>query len=106
MYQADLTMIQNTFMNIVKEIKKELGSNLPNHKAPLRAVMEQIYAEMPKDQNGKMQRPTAESVTQATGIAIQKLPGMQPKNQEALSTIMLDLFMAEYEKTLEDSHEQ
>ena len=105
-YQADLKMIQNTFMGIVKEIKKELGSTLPNHKAPLRAVMEQIYAEMPKDQNGKMQRPTAESVTQATGIAIQKLTGMQPKNQEALSTIMLDLFMAEYEKTLEDSHEQ
>ena len=105
-YQADLTMIQNSFMSIVKEVKKELGSNLPNYKAPLRAVMEQIYAELPKDQNGKMQRPTAESVTQATGIAIQKLTGMQPKNQEALSAIMLDLFTAEYEKTLEDANEQ
>lgn len=105
-YQADLTMIQNSFMSIVKEVKKELGSNLPNYKAPLRAVMEQIYAELPKDQNGKMQRPTAESVTQATGIAIQKLTGMQPKNQESLSAIMLDLFTAEYEKTLVDSHEQ
>lgn len=105
-YQADLTMIQSSFMSIVKEIKKELGSNLPNHKAPLRAVMEQIYAELPKDPNGKMQKPTAESVTQATGIAIQKLTGMQPKNQEVLSAIMLDLFTAEYGKTLEDAHEQ
>ena len=105
-YQADLTMIQNTFMSIVKEIKKELGSNLPNQKAPLRAVIDKIYAELPKDQNGKMQKPTAESVTQATGIAIQKLTGMQPKNQEALSAIFLDIFTAEYEKTLEDAHEQ
>lgn len=105
-YQADLTMIQNSFMSIVKEIKKELGSNLPNQKAPLRRVMDQVYVELPKDQHGKMQKPTAESVAQATGIAIQRLTGMQPKNQEMLSTIMLDILTAEYEKTLEDSHEQ
>ena len=57
-------------------------------------------------QHGKIQKPTAESVTQATGIAIQKLTGMQPKNQEALSAILLDIFTAEYEKMLEDAHEQ
>lgn len=105
-HQADLTMIQNTFMSVVKEIKKELGSNIPSQRANIRAEIERIRAEMQEQQNGKMKKPTAESVTQATVSAIQKVTSMQTQNAEKLSEIMLDILHTTSEKGIEDSHEQ
>ena len=105
-YQADLTTIQNTFMSIVKDIKKELGSNLPKQRGAIRAAMEQIYAELPRARNGKLETPTAESMAQATASAIQKQTGMNLQSTEALSAIMQDMLQTEHEAVIEDSHEQ
>ena len=105
-YQADLTTIQNTFMSIVKDIKKEIGSNLPKQRGAIRAAMEQIYAELPRARNGKLETPTAESMAQATASAVQKQTGMMAESAEALSAIMQDMLQAEPEVVIEDSHEQ
>jgi len=105
-YQADLTTIQNTFMSVVKDIKKELGNTLPKQRGVIRAAMEQIYAELPKARNGKLEAPTVESMAQATAYAIQKRTGMKPQSAEVLSVIMQDMLQAEPEVVIEDSHEQ
>ena len=55
-YQADQTTIQNTFMTVVKEIKKEAGSDLVAAKAISKEATEKMFAELTKGQD--MQNPT------------------------------------------------
>ena len=105
-YQADLTTIQNTFMSVVKDIKKEFGSNLPKQRGAIRAAMDQVYAEVPKGKGGKMAKPAVESMAQATAAAIQKRTGMKLQSTEALSAIMQDILQADPEAVKNDSHEQ
>ena len=58
MYQADLTAIQNTFMNVLKEIKKEIGSNVSDAQAMskeaaqhmvIRDVLDRFLDELPAE---------------------------------------------------------
>lgn len=51
MYQADLTAIQNTFMNVLKEIKKEIGSNVSDAQAMSKEAAQHMYAELTKGQD-------------------------------------------------------
>ena len=76
-YQADQTTIQNTFMTVVKEIKKEAGSDLVAGKE----ATEKMFAELTKGQD--MQNPTItpEAVVDAITGSISGVDGV---NQEAL----------------------
>lgn len=42
-YQADITNIQNQFMAVIKEIKKEIGSDLELQKTLSKHVTEQMF---------------------------------------------------------------
>ena len=74
-YQADQTTIQNTFMTVVKEIKKEAA------KAISKEATEKMFAELTKGQD--MQNPTItpEAVVDAITGSISGVDGV---NQEAL----------------------
>jgi len=80
-YQADQTTIQNTFMTVVKEIKKEAGSDLVAAKAISKEATEKMFAELTKGQD--MQNPTItpEAVVDAITGSISGVDGV---NQEAL----------------------
>ena len=55
-YQADLTMIQNTFIATLREVKKELGTDFAAAQSLTRDVTQQMFSELTKGQD--VQAPT------------------------------------------------
>ena len=80
-YQADQITIQNTFMTVVKEIKKEAGSDLAAAKAISKEATEKMFTELTKGQD--MQNPTITPETVADAIT-GSVSGVDGVNQEAL----------------------
>ena len=80
-YQADQTTIQNTFMTVVKEIKKEAGSDLAAAKAISKETTERMFTELTKGQDTPVPTITPEAVADAV---MGSVSGMDYVNQEAL----------------------
>ena len=80
-YQADQTTIQNTFMTVVKEIKKEAGSDLVAAKAISKETTERMFTELTKGQDTPVPTITPEAVADAVTGSVS---GMDYVNQEAL----------------------
>lgn len=80
-YQADQTTIQNTFMTVVKEIKKEAGSDLAAAKAIRKETTERMFTELTKGQDTPVPTITPEAVADAVTGSVS---GMDYVNQEAL----------------------
>ena len=80
-YQADQTTIQNTFMTVVKEIKKEAGSDLAAAKAISKETTERMFTELTKGQYTPVPTITPEAVADAVTGSVS---GMDYVNQEAL----------------------
>lgn len=80
-YQADQTTIQNTFMTVVKEIKKEAGSDLAAAKAISKETTERMFTELTKGQDTPVPTITPEAVADAVTGSV---TGMDYVNQEAL----------------------
>lgn len=80
-YQADQTTIQNTFMTVVKEIKKEAGSDLAAAKAIGKETTERMFTELTKGQDTPIPTITPEAVADAVTGSISGVDGV---NQEAL----------------------
>lgn len=64
MYQADLTAIQNAFTNVLKEIKKEIGSNVAGAQTMSKEAAQQMYAELTKGQDVTKLNITPEMVAE------------------------------------------
>ena len=79
-YQADQTTIQNTF-TVVKEIKKEAGSDLAAAKAISKETTERMFTELTKGQDTPVPTITPEAVADAVTGSVS---GMDYVNQEAL----------------------
>ena len=80
-YQADQTTIQNTFMTVVKEIKKEAGSDLAAAKAIGKEATERMFTELTKGQDSPIPTITPEAVADAVTGSVS---GMDYVNEEAL----------------------
>ena len=80
-YQADQTTIQNTFMTVVKEIKKEAGSDLAAAKAISKETTERMFTELTKGQDTPVPTITPEAVADAVTGSVS---GMDYVNQEEL----------------------
>ena len=80
-YQADQTTIQNTFMTVVKEIKKEAGSDLAAAKAIGKEATERMFTELTKGQDTPIPTITPEAVADAVTGSVS---GMDYVDQEAL----------------------
>ena len=80
-YQADQTTIQNTFMTVVKENKKEAGSDLAAAKAISKETTERMFTELTKGQDTPVPTITPEAVADAVTGSVS---GMDYVNQEAL----------------------
>ena len=87
-YQADQTTIQNTFMTVVKEIKKEAGSDLAAAKAISKETTERMFTELTKGQDTPVPTITPEAVADAVTGSVS---GMDYVNQEALLNFNLSL---------------
>ena len=88
-YQADQTTIQNTFMTVVKEIKKEAGSDLAAAKAISKETTERMFTELTKGQDTPVPTITPEAVADAVTGSVS---GMDYVNQEPLRNYNQYLF--------------
>lgn len=79
MYQADLTAIQNTFMNVLKEIKKEIGSNVSDAQAMSKEAAQHMYAELTKGQDVTKPNITPEMVAEAITGSVSGMEGVDPE---------------------------
>ena len=80
-YQADLTNIQNTFMTAVREVKKEVGSELEAQKALSKEITAEMFATLTKGQDAPVPTVTPEEVADAITGTIANVDGV---NQKAL----------------------
>lgn len=83
-YQADLTTIENQFMLVVKEVKKEIGNDYAATQALTAAAAERMFAELTKGQDMENPKVTPEQVTE---LIIGSVAGMDGVDQEALDKL-------------------
>lgn len=80
-FQADLARIQEGFMAAVKEVKKEVGSDLAAAKALSKEATEEMFATLTKGQDMLKPHVTPEDIAAAVTGKIANIDGV---NQEAL----------------------
>lgn len=80
-YQADLTRIQEAFMTAVKEVKREVGSDLTAAKALSKEATEEMFATLTKGQDMLKSNIKPEDIADAVTDKIATVDGV---NQEAL----------------------
>lgn len=64
-YQVELTKMQNLFVTMLKEMKREAGSDLGPDKAVTREVVEKLMAELTEGQDAPLAAVTPEQITDA-----------------------------------------
>ena len=80
-YQADLTMIQNTFMAALREVKKEIGNDFTAAQTLTKGITQQMFSELTKDQDVQAPTITPEMISAAV---TQSAAGMDGVQKEAL----------------------
>jgi len=64
-YQVELTKIQNIFMVLLKELKRDAGSDLEPAKAATKEIVDKMLAELTKGQDAPLASVTPEQITDA-----------------------------------------
>ena len=80
-YQADLTMIQNTFMAALREVKKEIGNDFTVAQSLTKGITQQMFSELTKGQDVQAPTITPEMISAAV---TQSAAGMDGVQKEAL----------------------
>ena len=80
-YQADLTMIQNTFMAALREVKKEIGNDFTAAQALTKGITQQMFTELTKGADVHTPTITPEMISAAV---TQSAAGMDGVQKEAL----------------------
>lgn len=90
-HQVELAKIQNTFMTMLKEIKREAESNLEPAKAVTSEVVKQMMAELAKDQDVPLTAITPEQIVDAI-VYTASGAGLNAEGAEALRGGLLSAF--------------
>ena len=80
-YQADLTMIQNTFIAALREVKKEIGNDFTAAQTLTKGITQQMFSELTKGQDVQAPTITPEMISAAV---TQSAAGMDGVQKEAL----------------------
>ena len=76
-YQADLTMIQNTFMAALREVKKEIGNDFTVAQTLNKNITQQMFSELTKDQDVQAPAITPEMISAAVTQSAAGMDGVQ-----------------------------
>lgn len=93
-YQADLTNIQNTFMTAVREVKKEVGSELDAQKALSKEVTSQMFAAVTKGQDTPNPAIMPEELADAITGTIANVDGVNQKALDDLNKALVGLMQS------------
>lgn len=87
-YQADLTAIQQSFMNAVQSVKKEVGHDLSASRELTEQAVKRIYAQMAKGQKKLNRKLTAEQIGEAVAQSVSGLPGVDTETVKQMFLAM------------------
>ena len=90
-HQMELAKIQNTFMSILKEMKRDAGSSLEPAKATTSEVVRQMMAELTKGQDVPLTAITPEQIVDAI-VHTADGAGLSEERAEALRGGLLSAF--------------
>ena len=93
-YQADLTMIQNSFMAALKEVKRELGNDLTAAQTLTKEVTQQMYASLTKGGDVQTAQVTPELFASAVTQSVAGMEGAQPEALEKLGKALTEFAQA------------
>lgn len=93
-YQADLTMIQNSFMAALKEVKKELDNDLTAAQPLTKEVTQQMYASLTKGGDVQTAQVTPELFASAVTQSLSGMEGAQPESLEKLGKALTEFAQA------------
>lgn len=102
MYQADLTAIQNAFTKVLKEIKKEIGSNVSDAQSMSKEAVQQMYAELTKGQDVTKPNITPEMVAGAITDSVSGMDGVDPEALKQFNQALIGLLTV---KPTENEHD-
>ena len=96
-YQADLTNIQNQFMAAIKEIKKEVGSDLEYQKLLSKKVTEKMFNELTKGQDILHPTITPEQLADAITGTVANADNINHEKLDALNQALVGFFQMQPE---------
>ena len=96
-YQADIANIQNQFMAVIKEIKKEVGSDLEIQKVLSKQVTEQIFLELTKGQDILHPTITPEQLADAITGTVANTDNINHEKLDELNQALVGLFQIQPE---------
>ena len=104
-YQADLTMIQNSFMAALKEVKRELGNDLTAAQKLTKEVTQQMYVSLTKGGDVQTAQVTPELFASAVTQSVAGMEGAQPEALEKLGRALAEFAQAtmDYAKEKRDA---
>ena len=76
-YQADLTMIQNTFMAALREVKKEIGNDFTAAQSLTKGITQQMFTELTKGADVHTPTITPEMISAAVTQSAAGMDGVQ-----------------------------
>lgn len=76
-YQADLTMIQNTFMAALREVKKEIGNDFTAAQTLTNGITQQMFSELTKGADVHTPAITPEMISAAITQSAAGMDGVQ-----------------------------
>lgn len=96
-YQADLTNIQNQFMAVLKEVKKEIGSDLEYQKMLTKNVTEQMFQELTKGQDLSNPTITPKQLADAVTGTVAGSDFISAEKLDALNQALVNIFQIDPE---------
>lgn len=100
-YQADLTNIQNQFMAVLREIKKEMSTETGTAQAMTKELTEQMYSELMKGQDAL--HPSI-SPEQIADMVVSSISGMGLADADSLNEVQQALLHM-WQRMAEQDHE-
>ena len=88
-HQVELQNIEDSFMRAVREIKREVGSDVAASKKLTAQAVKRIYAELTRGQNKPMRKISPEQLSQAVARSVSHLPGVDEESVKRLFLSMI-----------------
>ena len=89
-FQADLTTIENQFMQTVKDIKKEIGHNFAAVQAMIKEETEEMFNKLTKGQDIQNIHITPKEISTAVTDSVSGIDGVTPQSLKKLEGALTD----------------
>ena len=88
-HQVELQNIEDSFMRAVREIKREVGTDVAASKELTAQAVKRIYSELTRGQSKPLRKISPEQLSQAVARSVSHLPGVDEESVKRLFLSMI-----------------